>query len=63
VRECVIVKTLRNNKVQSSTFFNDYMKALDFAESECWKGFYCIVLRKYAEKKWAKAYLIPPETL
>jgi len=59
----VIVKSLRRNKVQSSTFFNDYMEALDFAISQGWKGFHCIVLRKYADKKWAKVYLIPPETL
>jgi len=39
------------------------MEALDFAISQGWKGFHCIVLRKYADKKWAKVYLIPPETL
>ena len=59
----MIVKVLRRNKVQSSNFFNDYDKALDFAMSQGWKGFHCIVLRKYKEKKWAKSYLIPPETL
>ena len=63
MRDCVIVKVLRRNKVQSSLFFNNLNDALDYAIHQGWKGYYTIVLRKYGEKKWAKSYLIPPETL
>lgn len=59
----MIVKVLRRNKVQSSLFFNDFDVALDYAIRQGWKGCYTIILRKYKDKKWAKTYLIPPETI
>ena len=63
MKEFVIVKKMRDNKMQSSIFFDNYIQALNFSEQECQKGFYCIVLRKYGEKKWSKVTFIPQESL
>jgi len=62
MKEVVVIKSLRRNKVQSSLFFDNYDKALDFALSQCWKGYWCIVLRK-VDNRWYKGTLYPPDNL
>ena len=62
MRECVIVKTLRNRKVKESINFSDYDKALDYAIRKGYNGYDCLILR-VVNGRWYKDRLYSSEPL